>query len=59
MSRKRQIYRDRKQIHGCQTTSRLGGMEVIGKNISFKADENVLNSIMVIIVQACEKSKNH
>ena len=34
-------------------------MEVIGKNISFKADENVLNSIMVIIVQACEKSKNH
>ena len=34
-------------------------MEVIGKNISFKADENVLSSIMVIIVQACENSKNH
>lgn len=27
--------------------------------VSFRADENVLNSIMVIIVQACENSKNH
>lgn len=27
--------------------------------VSFRTSENVLNSIMVIIVQACENSKNH